>query len=682
MGFFSPWYLAGLLALGLPIWLHLLKQHKTIPLPFSSLMFFERRTQSSVKHRRLRHLLLLALRLLLLALLALLFAGPYLLRKPSNVASGKRTVIIAVDNSFSMRQGDQLAKAKQEALRLAGSLSTGTRTQVLSLASHARAMSKFTDDIGQIRGAIEAVQISDERSAYAELGRAVRLATESEHVAIEVHFFTDAQQSAMPANFSDIAMPSDVALSVHPTRDAPKANWAVETVVAPGRIFDPKKVRVQVTVAGYGTPATSKQVRLYVGGKPLESKKVDLAADGRASVEFVSLDATYGFNKCEVRIEPADDFPNDDTFRFAVERADPRRVLLVHAESDSRSGLYYRTALEAAGSGNFVLDTVTAGQAVNQSPDKYAFVVLSDPGPLAQSFEESLKRFVNAGGAVFISLGRSAAGTSKVPLTGDAVDGTRTATRAGDRFFSIAWTDATNVVISKAVALDRVKFFQLVNVNSEGWRPLARTNEGSLVIGEKQMGEGRVLLLASALDNVANDLPLHPTFLPLVEQSARMLARETESATSLLAGAPLELRTARDRASSVEVIDPDGKRMLSLEEAAKAQTVNLEREGFYEVRRGQGRQSMVAVNAPRLESNLALIPRETLALWENKGQKQAAANAAAAGSSLEKPEPWSFWRPLLALLLLAVLAESFIAARHLERDGDDADDNAMGREAA
>ena len=91
---------------------------------------------------------------------------------------------------------------------------------------------------------------------------------------------------------------------------------------------------------------------------------------------------------------------------------------------------------------------------------------------------------------------------------------------------------------------------------------------------------------------------------------------------------------------------------------------------------------MVAVNAPRLESNLALVPRETLALWENKGQKQAAATDAAAGSSLEKPQPWSFWRPLLALLLLAVLAESFIAARHLQRDGDDADDTAMGREAA
>ena len=52
MGFLSPWFLAGLALLSLPVWLHLLQQHRSTPLKFASLMFFERRTQSSVKHRR------------------------------------------------------------------------------------------------------------------------------------------------------------------------------------------------------------------------------------------------------------------------------------------------------------------------------------------------------------------------------------------------------------------------------------------------------------------------------------------------------------------------------------------------------------------------------------------------------------------------------------------------------
>ena len=81
MGFLTPIFLGGLLAVGLPVWLHLLRKHKTTPTPFSSLMFFERREQSSIKHRRLRYLILFALRALLLILIALAFAQPYIQQK-------------------------------------------------------------------------------------------------------------------------------------------------------------------------------------------------------------------------------------------------------------------------------------------------------------------------------------------------------------------------------------------------------------------------------------------------------------------------------------------------------------------------------------------------------------------------------------------------------------------------
>src|SRR5690242_4101076 len=102
-------------AVGLPVWLHLLKRHKTTPLPFSSLMFFERRTQSSIKHRRLQYLLLLGLRAAILALLALAFARPFLESQFGATASGPKLTVLAIDDSFSMRQGDRLARAKQEA---------------------------------------------------------------------------------------------------------------------------------------------------------------------------------------------------------------------------------------------------------------------------------------------------------------------------------------------------------------------------------------------------------------------------------------------------------------------------------------------------------------------------------------------------------------------------------------
>ncbi|MGA2712897.1 MAG: BatA domain-containing protein, partial [Bryobacteraceae bacterium] len=73
MGLFAPWFLAGLAALALPLYLHLLKRQTTKPKPVSSLMFYESRTQASTRHRRLRYFLLLSLRLLVLLLLILAF---------------------------------------------------------------------------------------------------------------------------------------------------------------------------------------------------------------------------------------------------------------------------------------------------------------------------------------------------------------------------------------------------------------------------------------------------------------------------------------------------------------------------------------------------------------------------------------------------------------------------------
>src|SRR3954465_538023 len=127
MGFFAPWFLAGAAAVGLPFWLHLLKKHKNTPLPFSSLMFFEKRTQSSIKHRRLRYLLLFALRTLLIMLIVLAFAHPYIEQKLMPLKRSGEVTVVAIDNSLSMRAGNRLQEAKQAAKAMVGGLNAGER---------------------------------------------------------------------------------------------------------------------------------------------------------------------------------------------------------------------------------------------------------------------------------------------------------------------------------------------------------------------------------------------------------------------------------------------------------------------------------------------------------------------------------------------------------------------------
>src|SRR5215470_3615287 len=130
MGFLAPWFLAGLAALGVPVFVHLLRRHVTTPRPVSSLMFFERGTQSSTRHRRLKYRLLFALRAALLLLLVLAFANPFVRRSAD--ASG-RTHLIVLDNSFSMRAGERFADAKRQALAALEAKLPGDKTQVMAL---------------------------------------------------------------------------------------------------------------------------------------------------------------------------------------------------------------------------------------------------------------------------------------------------------------------------------------------------------------------------------------------------------------------------------------------------------------------------------------------------------------------------------------------------------------------
>jgi hypothetical protein len=167
MGFFAPWFLAGVAGLALPLYLHLLKRQTRTPKRVSSLMFFESRTQASTRHRRLRYFLLLSLRLLLLLLLILAFANPFINRNPGSLSSD-RLVLLVVDNSFSMRAGTRLADAKAAAMQvLAGR--GAAHAQVAAFGSQLRLMTQPIEDQGALRAAVEAIQPGDDHGNFGEL---------------------------------------------------------------------------------------------------------------------------------------------------------------------------------------------------------------------------------------------------------------------------------------------------------------------------------------------------------------------------------------------------------------------------------------------------------------------------------------------------------------------------------
>jgi hypothetical protein len=655
MGLLAPWALAGILAVGLPVWLHLLRKHKTTPLPFSSLMFFERRTQSSIKHRRLQYLLLLALRAAVIALLAFAFARPFLQSRLAALAGGPKLTVLAIDNSFSMRDDDRFAHAKREAADVASKQRDQDKLQVLAFGSQVHVM-------GDSAAAIRTIELTDTRSSYAELSRALRSIAQSARMPVEAHLFSDMQKSSMPANFADLHLGDSVRLIAHPVAGRRAANFAVESVNAPRRVYGSGKARVEATIAGYGTEQSKRRVSLVLNGREIDNKTVDVPAGGRATAEFLPADLPFGLNRGEVRIDSADNLPDDDRFYFSVERAEARRVLFVHEGRNQRDALYFRTALEAAAESAYALDAVPVEQSANLDPHKYAFVVLSDVGALPVSLEGALRDYVRTGGSLLIALGRESALVRRVPVFDEAVVEARYYGRDGALFQSAAWLDAGHPSIHNAQRWDDVKFYQAVRVNPGVARVAARLGDDTPLLLEKQLGEGHVLVFASTFDNISNDFPLHASFVPFIEHTANYLARQEEGPSNYRVGSFLELRQAKEQGAAVEILDPKGERALTLDEATRAQNMPLSMAGFYDVKRPNGRHELVAVNADRHESDLDVITADTLALWQNTDQGK---QNEASGGEADAPKPMEFWWYVLMAVLALAVAESLLGNRHL-----------------
>ncbi|MBI2688523.1 MAG: BatA domain-containing protein [Acidobacteria bacterium] len=681
MGFLAPLFLGAVTLVGLPVWLHLLRQHKTTPVTMPSLMFFERRTTTSTRQRKLRYYALLAMRLLAILLLVLAFAQPYWERTIA-AGSGKRMTVAAIDNSFSMRRANSVDSAKQQALGLAAKVSAAEPGIVVAFGSGAREVGQKAEDASVFRNNVNAVVAGDERTSYAELSRVLRGLHEAHKMPLDIHVYTDVQRSGMPARFADLQLPADAKLEIHDVAPKELPNFAVEAVTPPGRIFDTKAARVRATIAGIHTPRASKVVSLVADGKVLATKPVEIAENGRTSVEFTGLDTGYGFHRGEIRIDGADNFPNDDTFRFAIERSDPRRVLYLHASRDAKSALYVKAALDAAVPNAYSIEAAPYETTSTPNLTNVSFVVLADPGGLPSALEASLKDYVQKGGAVFIAAGPFTGAQSKLPVSGLTVKESRLTNRTREMFQTVASKEPLHPVIEKAAGLESVKFYQVVTVEpNASTKVLAKTADAVPVVLDQALGEGRVLILTSPLDNLGNNLPLHPAFIPFVERTAQYLSRQQESTGIVAVGEGVELRAATDRAIGVEVLDPRGDRALTLEQAAKATSFAPGGEGYYEIRRANGRSSLVAVNADRRESDFARMEDETVSLWKATGEPSEGQKVNASGERTERVSPW-WW--LLLVVLLLTLAEGVLASRYLYGSGagEQAQAELVGKEVA
>ena len=182
---------------------------------------------------------------------------------------------------------------------------------------------------------------------------------------------------------------------------------------------------------------------------------------------------------------------------------------------------------------------------------------------LPSIFENALLRYVRSGGSVLIAAGTSAAHHARIPIFGGTSSDAHSYSRDG--YAVVGETDLTHPAMNDSGQDGAdLKIYYAASVDAAQARVIVRLTDQTPLLMEKQIGEGHVLLFASGLDNLTNDLPVRPAFVPFVDRTARYLSGSDSISGSRLVDSFVPLRSAAAQAGTPRPASRSSARMATV----------------------------------------------------------------------------------------------------------------------
>jgi hypothetical protein len=631
LSFLSPAFLIGAMAAAVPIALHLFKRQPEPIVPFSAVRFLHHAPVEESQKRRLRELILLALRITALVLLALAFARPYLNNAGGLTAAPVR--IVAVDTSFSMSAPGQFERARRLAREAVKAASANEWVGLVSFSDSADLIVPPSSDRILALAAIDRMEPGFGATRYRHaLGRAVQaLAQHRGHIVV----VTDLQRSGWEGADQG-SVPSRVSVEVADV-GGPGANLAVTALRREGR-------EAVAVVRNAGGLAQNGRARLTIDSQPAADVPFTVAGGASKEIRFaVPLPPT---GVAAVTVNDSTGYAADNTRYLVLDPPQAPSVLAVTGAGAAAGDAFYveraLLATDAEGDGGrFRLTTVSTAalSKIGGSLADYSTVLLLGTRGVDQRGREALAAYVTGGGGLLVASGADVDSDVLQGILGDQVPVRVDPEAAPVATLTFAPADARHPVFrtfgDAAANLSLVRFHRVTRVRaSERARVLARFSNGGVALLECPAGQGRVLLFASDLNNRWNDFPLHPTFVPFVHEITRYLSAARERPREYLVGdAPADVPR---RPGVVTISDP---------EAGTARPA---------VRR-------IAINVDTSESDPARVTAAEFAAAITHMNETAAGQARSEARQQEDRQ--RLWQVALALMLATLAAEGLLATR-------------------
>jgi hypothetical protein len=373
----------------------------------------------------------------------------------------------------------------------------------------------------------------------------------------------------------------------------------------------------------------------------------------------------------EVRIA-SDALGADDAFFFTIAEGENIPVLIVESDGAAEtSSLYLSRALAIGDAPGFRTRTVQSARLTTRDLAGVGVIVLNDAPPLRAEIARALATRVADGAGLIVVFGPRAgdrdwpaeAASLLAATPGEIAD--RPAGRPG----AIGFMDRSHPALTvfrapRSGDFAAARFLRYRTLQpADGATVLARFDDGAAALVERRVGNGRVLVLASTIDGVWNDLPVQPVFLPLMHQVTRYAAGYAERKRWYTVGEVVDL--ARDPSGiasdsgrgTLVALAPSGARELIPPD--KRPVLELHERGFHEMRPESGNRTVaIAANVAIAESDLSRVDPEELALAIAPApQDSLTANdetLTQAGLAEAEPQRHLWWWLLAAAFLLLV----------------------------
>ena len=702
MSFLNPYFLIGLAAIAVPIVIHLLTRDRVRRVAFSTLRFFQKVSRKVLRRKRFREMILLAMRAAACGLLAVAFARPILRATGADEVGGAAVStarVILVDTSASMNRpglADAMRAAAGEAI---SGLSDGTDAAALIAFDRAArvevplppASAANTEGgsmgVSAVREKVRTIVPGD---GGTDIVAAIRKADSDLRSyparRKEIVLISDFQRIGWRNFRGDWKLAADTRLVPKSVASAvPPPDLAiVEADYPASTTLDGIPRTVAVRVANYSTEERRDvEVALTVGGRKVDSQKVQIRAGESVPIRFRHVFTTPGNNPGTVAVAGTDAAPENNVYYFnarviprikvALVTGRPAGPVILMAGDGTVGGqapepaFFIERALAPTPDSPFIVRRIAAAQAAADDLKDALVVILSDVRDLSPSLVGVLaSRLKSPGIGIFFLPGqqvqaddfnRAFSAIAPCKLKGIALPAARAGEVPGAALAQVDFEHPIFEVFQHPhygdLALPRFKKYWEVT-DSQLARVLARFDDGRPAVLQRDIDAGVSMLFAGPMDLRWNNFPLRAVFLPFMHQTVRYLAVRTEKKTGYQVG------DALPAPEGARVTDPKG-------EVRDGTGLVAAIPGFYVVAATDGGETFqFAANLDPAESDPAVIPPEEVvaAVQEAEGAIVEAREAAEAAAGDGRDDHGFWWYIVLAVSIL-VISELFVANKTL-----------------